>query len=210
MQSNSLVVLSIALAISTTCTARADDRISLDGTSILYNGSTPHDDGDTGAKRDTNLFRELLRANLNVSNVMLSGDFHNTSVALDVAHVIEEFDLNTEIVDDCSNACIYMFVAGKQRAMAEGVRMGLRRRIVDADYLRSVYPKDKLDYGWEDEFGQAAVMYDLGQSDMRWALLHLMEHGVTLDFALKIFATPREDIWWPARDEMVTGGVIEQ
>jgi hypothetical protein len=41
MQSNSLVVLSIALAISTTCTARADDRIAVDGTSILYNGSTP-------------------------------------------------------------------------------------------------------------------------------------------------------------------------
>ncbi len=57
---------------------------------------------------------------------------------------------------------------------------------------------------------QAAMMYDRGQSDMRRALLHLVEHGVTLDFALRIFATPREDMWWADRGELVEVGVIRK
>jgi hypothetical protein len=103
-----------------------------------------------------------------------------------------------------------MFVAGKERVMGDGVKLGLRRRVVDASYLRDAYPEQALQYGWADEFGQAAMMYDRGQSDMRWALLHLLERGVTLDFALRIFATPREDMWWPDRDALVEGGVVNR
>ena len=208
MQINSLVAIPLVLAIWAGCPARADERISLDRNSILYDGSAPHADGDTGAKRDTNVILEMLRANPSISNIVLSGDYHNTTNALHVAHVIEEFNLTTEIANECINACIYMFVAGKQRVLAEGAQLGLRRRIVDADFLREVYPEDKLEYGWEDEFGQAAMLYDLGQSDMRWAILHLMQHGVTLDFALRIFETPREDMWWPNSGELMSGGVI--
>jgi hypothetical protein len=43
------------------------------------------------------------------------------------------------------------------------------------------------------------MINDRGQSNMRWALLHLVEHGVTVDFALRIFATPREDMLWPGK-----------
>ncbi len=43
---------------------------------------------------------------------------------------------------------------------------------------------------------------------MYTVLLHLVEHGVTLDFALRIFATPREDMWCPDRDALVEGGIL--
>lgn len=49
---------------------------------------------------------------------------------------------------------------------------------------------------------QAAMMCDCGPSDMRWSLLYLMDHGVSLEFALRVFATPRDDMWWPKRDEL--------
>lgn len=63
-------------------------------------------------------------------------------------------------------------------------------------------------YGWKDAHAQAALMYDRGQSDMRWAIQFLMDHGITLDFAFHMFATPREDMWWPKRAELVEAGVI--
>jgi hypothetical protein len=75
--------------------------------------------------------------------------------------------------------------------------------------LESYGGEDARRYGWTDEFGQGAMMYDRGQSDMRWALLHLVQHGISLDFALKIFATPREDMWWPTREEMIAGVVLK-
>lgn len=71
-------------------------------------------------------------------------------------------------------------------------------------------PQAEIQWGADAAYslGKAAMMYDRGQSDMWRALLHLVEHGVTLDFALCIFATPREDMWWPTRGELVAGGVI--
>ena len=55
---------------------------------------------------------------------------------------------------------------------------------------------------------QAAMMYDRGPSDIRWALLYMVERGVTLDFALRVFATPREDMRWPKRSEMQEAGLV--
>jgi hypothetical protein len=46
---------------------------------------------------------------------------------------------------------------------------------------------------------QAAMMYDRRPSEMSTALLHMVEWGVPLGFALMVFATQRENVWWPLR-----------
>lgn len=192
------------------CPLVAGERIALEGTAIRYDGSVAYAEGDKAVRQDANLIRELMRGNPDISKIILVGDFLMTGFALEVAKVIEAFGLATEIADECTNACVYMFVSGKPRILGDGAQMGMRRRVMDAAHLRKVYPDDSQHYGWADEFGQAAMMYDRGQSDMRWGLLHLVQHGVSLDFALKIFATPREDMWWPTREEMIAGGVVEK
>lgn len=184
----------------------ADERIAHVGSAIRYDGSVAGE----SVEQDAKVIRELARANPDVAKIVLTGGFHMTGYALDVAHAIEELGMTTEIVGECTDACIYMFVAGEERVLGDGAKLGLRRRVVDVGYLRDVYPEQAMQYGWTDEFGQAAMMYDRGQSDMRWALLHLLEHGVSLEFALEIFATPREDMWWPDGDALVEGGVIAE
>ena len=188
----------------------AGERIAVEGTAIRYDGSVAYAEGEKAVRHDANAIREMVQGNPDISKVILVGDFPMTGYALEVATVIEDFGLSTEIVDECTNACLYMFVAGKPRILGDGARIGLRRRVMDAAHLREVYPDDAQKYGWADEFGQGAMMYDRGQSDMRWALLHLVQHGISLDFALKIFATPREDMWWPTRAELIAGGGVEQ
>jgi hypothetical protein len=51
-------------------------------------------------------------------------------------------------------------------------------------------------------------MYDRAQNDMRDALGFLLDHGVSLDFAMRVFDTPRQDVWTPTREELVAGGVV--
>ena len=198
--------LAFALVVLGAGAMHAEERIALVGSAIRYDGSVAGGD----IEQDANVIREIARANPEVTKVIITGGFHMTGYAMDVAGAIEDLQLNTEIVGECTDACIYMLVAGKERVLADGAKLGLRRRVIDVGYLRDVYPEQALQYGWSDEFGQAAMMYDRGQSDMRWALLHLVERGVTLDFALRIFATPREDMWWPGKAELVEGGVIEK
>ena len=122
--------------------------------------------------------------------------------------MIEDFGLKTEIRDQCTDACLYMFVAGRERNLATGAKIGVRRLMLDAATVREKFESRKARFGWEDEFGQAVMLYDVAQSDMRWALLYLMDHGVTLEFALRVFSTPREEMWWPDRSDLTAGGVI--
>ncbi len=51
-------------------------------------------------------------------------------------------------------------------------------------------------------------MDDRAQTDLRDALSFLLDHRVSLDFALRVFDTPRQDVWTPTREELVAGGVI--
>lgn len=185
-------------------------RMVVEGSKIIFNGDVDPENGDDGLAEDYTNLLDLIDANPEISTIVLTGSFPRTDFAIDVARGIEGLGLATEIVGECADACVYMFVAGKKRELGKAGKLGLRRMTIKVSRLREMFEKDQATYGWEDEFGQAAVMYDLGQSDMRWALLHLMEHGVTLDFALKIFATPREDMWWPGKAELVEGGVIEK
>lgn len=183
-------------------------RMVVEGSKIIFNGDVDPENGDDGLAEDYTNLLDLTAANPEVSTIVLTGSFPGTGFAIDVARGIEGLGLATEIVGECFDACVYMFVAGKKRELGKGGKLGLRRMTIKTSRLRELFERDQATYGWEDQFGQAAMMYDRGQSDMRWALLHLMEHGVTLDFALRIFATPREDIWWPGTAELVVGGVI--
>lgn len=203
-------LLASVLAVCSIAPLHAGERIAIEGTTIYYDGNVALAESDEAIWQDDNAIRELVRINPNISKIVLVGDFPMTGYALEVARVIDEFSLGTEINDECANACLYMFAAGSPRILGDGARIGLRRRVTDAAHLKEVYPKDAKKYSWADEFGQAAMMYDRAQSDMRWALLHLVQHGVSFDFALKVFAIPREDMWWPTREELVAGGVIEK
>lgn len=194
---------SMGLLLATGVTGEESQRLHRQNNAIFYNGDL---EGDL--QPDADVVRGMLNAESGIDRIVLTGSFTLTTDALDVARVIDDFGLTTEIRDQCTDACLYMFVAGKERILAKGAKIGLRRRTIDASTVKEKFDTRKARYGWEDEFGQAVMLYDIGQSDMRWALLYLMDHGVTLEFGLKVFATPREDMWWPTRQELVEGGVI--
>ena len=183
-------------------------RMVVSGSKIVINGDVVASTSDDAQLDDYSNLLELAAANPNVATVVLTGDFPRTGYATDVALGIEGLGFATEVVGNCTDACIYMFVAGHTRTFGNGAKLGLRRITIKAARLRENFEEDKEAYGWEDEFGQAAMVYDLGQSSMHSALKYLLDHGVSLEFALRIFATPREDMWWPERDELLAGGVI--
>ena len=71
---------------------------------------------------------------------------------------------------------------------------------------------DSEAYSYDEAYSQSSTAtviqpFECSHS-MHAALQYLTEHGVTLDFALRIFATPREDMWWPDRKSLMDGGVI--
>ena len=178
----------------------------VDGDALIY--EAPAENYAVDRPSDADHMGKLLRANPKVSHLVLSGSFRITRDALDVARVVADVGLDTEVQGECSEGCLYILVAGKTRTLAKGGLLHLRRIVIPTEVLRAQFDHQKASYGWADEFGQAAYMYDRAQNDMRDAMGFLMDHGVHLDFALQVFDTPRQDFWTPTRAELVAGGVV--
>ena len=182
--------------------------IRIEGEALIYDAPAYGYNPDRAS--DANAIGALLRTHVEIKRIVLVGDFWITRAALDVARVVDDFELTTEVRGECSEACLYILVAGKNRTVAQGGQVHLKRIVMPADILRAQFEGQKASYGWADEFGQAAYMYDRAQNDMRDALGFLLDHGVSLDFAMRVFDMPRQDVWTPTRAEMVAGGVIEK
>ena len=186
--------------------ASADIRI--EGDALIYDA--PAYGYNPNRASDADAIGTLLRTHAEIKRIVLVGDFWITRAALDVARVVDDFGLATEVRGECSEACLYILVAGKTRTVAQGAQVHLKRIVMPADILKAQFAGQKASYGWADEFGQAAFMYDRAQNDMRDGLGFLLDHGVSLDFALRVFDTPRQDVWTPTREELVAGGVVEK
>ena len=179
--------------------------IRIDGDALIYDGPTNY---DADRASDAQTISTLLGANAQVRRVVLSGSFGSFRNALDVARVVADFGLDTEVRGECIEGCLYILAAGKTRTVAKGGLLHLRRIVVPADVISRQFDNLQASYGWKDEFGQAAFMYDRAQNDLRDALGFLLDHGVSVDFALRVFDTPRQDFWTPTREELVAGGVV--
>ena len=175
--------------------------IRIDGDALVYDGPTSHA-SDAGA------ISALLGVHAEVRRIVLSGEFGVFRQALDVARVVDDFGLDTEVHGSCTEGCLYILAAGKTRTLAKGGLLHLRRIVVSADAISKQFDHLQASYGWKNEFAQAVFMYDRAQNDMRDALGFLLDHGVSLDFALQVFDMPRQDFWTPTREELVAGGVV--
>lgn len=185
-------------------------KLTVSANELHYEGAQSVAASSSERLSDAVAIAELVRGNPSITTLVLRGPFPLTGDAFDVARMVDDLGLATKVVGECSNACIYIFVAGSKRELPDGAKIGVHRRAISAEYLGESFEAGQQKYGWQDAHAQAAMMYDRGQSDMRWGIKWLMDHGVTLDFALRIFATPREDMWWPNAEDLVEGGVIEK
>lgn len=206
---NRIAVGLIALCIPSVVLADDTRMLSVQGAELHYQGAQTVAAAEAKAVSDAVAIAELVRSNPAIKTLVLSGAFPLTNDAFDVARMVEDMGLATKVDGECSDACIYIFVAGAKRELPEGAKIGVHRRTISAEYLSESFEAGQAKYGWKDAHAQSAMMYDRGQSDMRWAIEWLMDHGVSLDFALRMFATTREDMWWPDRGELIAVGVID-
>jgi hypothetical protein len=194
--------------LSVLCAFPAFSEVYVDGDTLVYSAKTPLHDGGLSSPQDfsdADKIGNALRDNPEVRQIAVSGLFPNTHDALDVAHVISDFEVNVKVEANCSDGCLYILMAGKKRDLKPGALLQVRRPFLRTDYLQDRFASQSAVYGWADQSGQAAFMYDRAQTDMRDALGFLLDHGVSLDFALHVFDTPRQELWTPTREELAAG-----
>ena len=201
--------------------AQAEPRFRIDGSVLVYDtanpvdatvitdGTPPEDTVGEIAYEDVGVLRSILQRNgERIETLRLTSDGGYIEAAYEMADIIVDFALDTEVQGECSSACAVLFLAGEERTLLRGGRIGLHPSNWSVDSLRGYYQDLQPDYGWEDEFAFAEWVYREGQRDANRMTEFMVRRGVTAEFALDVVNRGIGTIWYPTRAEMQAAGML--
>lgn len=201
--------------------AQAEPRFRIDGSVLVYDtanpvdatvitdGTPPEDTVGEIAYEDVGVLRSILQRNgERIETLRLTSDGGYIEAAYEMADIIIDFALDTEVQGECSSACAVLFLAGEERTLLRGGRIGLHPSNWSVDSLRGYYQDLQPDYGWEDEFAFAEWVYREGQRDANRMTEFMVRRGVTAEFALEVVNRGIGTIWYPTRAEMQAAGML--
>ncbi len=139
------ILLALAVAGLSAGTASAD-RFRVDGDTLVFDTETGEDTRGIH-QDDVEGLIAALRANDSVTTVRLHSTGGGYYSAFDMAKVIIDFELNTEIVDECASACAYVFLGGVRRTMWRGAQLGFHRTYWNAESVEAYYNDRRDDWG---------------------------------------------------------------
>lgn len=202
-------------------TAMAEPRFRIDGDVLVYDTANPVDatvitDGTDPADtvgeiayEDVGVLRSVLDRNADrIRTLRLTSDGGYIEAAYEMADVIIDYGLDTEVQGECASACAVLFLAGDGRRMLRGGRIGLHPSNWSVDSLRGYYQDLQSDYGWEDEFAFAEWVYREGQRDANKLIDYMVDRGVAAGFAVDVVNRGIGTMWYPTRTEMEAAGVL--
>ncbi|MBU9699166.1 hypothetical protein GU927_015045 [Rhodobacteraceae bacterium HSP-20] len=203
--------------------AMAENRFTIDANVLIYNTSFPVDatlvDPASGmtaedtrgdiAYEDIGALRSILDRNADrIDTMRLTSDGGYIEAAYDMAAIVADYGLKTEVQGECSSACAVIFAAGTERRMNKGGRIGLHPPSWGVESIRSYYLDWREDSGWKDEFAFSEWVYEEGQRDATKVFAHFINHGVSAEFAVKIATIGMNSMWYPTRKEMEEAGLL--
>jgi len=156
-----------------------------------------------------NLF-DILKSNNQIQTLILNSEGGMTNAAIDIADLVIDAGLDTHVEENCLSACVTIFLAGNNRSLALGGKIGFHKGYWEASNIKSYYINNKKDEKWADPFEFASWLYEDTQSDVFKAFEYLLERGVKAGFAIKTLKADSDGMWKPRRSELLLGGILTQ
>lgn len=204
----SRLIAALAVAVFATA-ASADERFRVERDTLIF-------DTETGADAEGIRFDDvdrmiaLLRENEGLTTVRLNSSGGGYYAAFDLAAVLIDFELDTEIVDECASACAFVFLGGKRRTMWRGAKLGFHRTFWSAENIASYYQDRRDDWGWQSAFDFASWNYEDTQLEVYDRLNFMTDRGVSASFAIETLRTESADMWYPYRLRLIAAGVLTE
>lgn len=155
---------------------RLDIALAADGRSVTLSGPF----GSGAAAR----FERMLQRAPKLERVLLDSPGGRIYEAHTIAAQVRARGLATRASADCASACTLVFIAGAQRSLAPGARLGFHRASVPT--LNPVHEQLAN--------GRLAELYS--------------DAGLPQDFVFRVLATPSSRLWFPGADLLVAAGVL--
>ena len=130
--------------------------------------------------------KRVLQASPEIKVLRMNSGGGRIYEAIKFARLVRESDLDTYTSQYCLSAATLVFIAGKQRVVAEGAKLGFHGGTFPGMTVEQLQASDEM----------------VRQS--------MVTAGVARGFIDRALATPSRDMWYPSVDELRVAGVITQ
>ena len=121
---------------------------------------------------------QILRKHKEIDTLILKSEGGIVEVADKMADLVIDAELNTFVEENCESACVTIFLAGKNRIMEIGAKIGFHASWWPAENIKSYYQSNKEDKNWETPFEFASWLYEDTQKETFEQFEYLLERGV--------------------------------
>ena len=153
---------------------------------------------------------QILRKHQEIDTLILKSEGGIVEVADTMADLVIDAELNTFVEENCESACVTIFLAGKNRIMEIGAKIGFQASWWPAENIQSYYQNNKEDKDWETPFEFASWLYEDTQKEIFKQFEYLLERGVQPHFAIQTLKVGSNGMWYPRRRELLNGGILTQ
>ena len=181
-------------------------KFSVLGETLLYDTENAGAEAEITTE-DADTMRDLLRANPGITTLRLNSGGGSVWAAREMARIILDFELDTDVDGECSSSCVRVFLAGQKRTMQRGSKIGFHSREWTPDAVESYYNNLREDKGWDTPFEFASWIYRDTYAEAYEDMTYAMSRGVAAAFAVEMHA-PRDTMWFPDRTELHGAGLL--
>jgi hypothetical protein len=153
--------------------------------SVSRDGTTLRIDGPYGIG-SADVVRQALDRHPSVRRVVLAGPGGRIGPAFEINRMIRERRLATRVDAGCASACTIAFLGGTDRSISPAGRLGFHQGSFPGMSSNDMFESNR---------------------DMK---RFLIASGVSEAFAQRVVATPPDEIWVPAPQELLAGHVVHR
>ena len=156
---------------------------------------------------DYNELDQILRDHPDVDTLVLTSNGGYFSYAMDIVQVVFDYQLNTKADIMCYSACTFILLAGEERSLTRGARVGFHQSYWEAEDIEEYYLEYQDEY--ESVYDFVADEIEFAKTDAYEEISFMIEQGVDPAFAAKaVLSTPGDDMWYPKASELLAANVI--
>ena len=186
-------------------------KFTLSDVTLVYDTEATGADEPAGiTSDDVETLLKILRSDESIRRLQINSSGGSVYAAQQISDIIIDFGLDTHVHGDCDSSCVTIFLAGKNRTMSRGSRIGFHQIFWSAENIASYYDRERGEQGWATLYDFAAWMYLDTQDEMYAHLKYITSRGVDPAFAIETIRNPQAEMWRPYRAELLDAGVLTE
>jgi hypothetical protein len=183
------------------------DVFQVQGDTLLYNGEALNGYDAIRAGHEEQLLK-ILQTHKNIKLLKLTIDGGTKRIAMEMANIIIDAQLDTNGDKKCSSSCVRLLLAGTKRTANLGAQIGFHRGYWLAEGMEIYYEKHKEKYGWSTAFEFSSWLYDDTQKSLYEFAQYLSERGVADYIVGKSYLLSADEMWYMRRKELLSSGIL--